>query len=93
MVLVDLVLQDPLGPGHLGGVGHPQLVTLEELRGAAFPTAGPAAVGQAVVELVPRHPAVDRVVHELVHQGGDGGVQHEGDQEQEGKHGDDGNSS
>ena len=35
-------------------------------------------------------PAVDRLGDELVHHGGDGGVQHEGDQEQEAEDADDG---
>ena len=34
---------------------HCDLVTLEELGRAALPAAGPATVGQAVVQLVTRH--------------------------------------
>ena len=35
-------------------------------------------------------PAMDRLGDELVHHGGDGGVQHEGDQEEEAEDADDG---
>ena len=62
----------------------------EDLR--SLPAAGPGAVGEAVVEVVSGDPAVDWSLHELVHHGGDGGVQHEGDQEQESKEGDNRNS-
>ena len=58
----------------------------------SLPAAGPGAVGEAVVEVVSGDPAVDWSLHELVHHGGDGGVQHEGDQEQESKERDNRNS-
>ena len=63
----------------------------EDLR--SLPAAGPGAVGEAVVEVVSGDPAVDWSLHELVHHGGDGGVQHKRNQEEEGGDGQDGNSS
>ena len=40
---------------YLGRVAHPDVVTLEELGGAALAAAGPGAVGQAVVDLLKGH--------------------------------------
>ena len=40
---------------YLGRVAHPNVVTLEELGGAALTTAGPGAVGQAIVNLLQGH--------------------------------------
>ena len=42
-----------LTPVNLRGVGHSDLVTLEELRSTSFPTTGPATVGQTIVNLLP----------------------------------------
>ena len=65
------------------------LVADIHVRGASLLAAAPVAVALAVLDVDAGHLAGGGRVHELVHQGRDGRVQHEGDQEEEGEDADD----